>query len=1337
MDDNGLQCIWEISNFHPNILDLAIKNTQDLKTLNILLDAKLKFFDGSSSDNKISIDISHIYKGTSINSDLLKETLSKALIVSNDPTALLLELLSYIQHNDNTDCKINVAYILDVVIRYCYTQSSIEFLFEHLKYEYIITFLLGVTECKSVRKQIYETITFFYSILPVNAKVNSLNVVFHFCQTKGNLDTLCALLYKVDVDVIKESVCCFNTDDFWHFLGNCLMQSSPALNKQGIYIMKYYINNFYNSVHNTYISVPELSENSWDTFFLLIDIGKEKQLHLVEPALELLKDIEIYHFIWQKCIYEIYLNHCQPSIVYNVLMHVLQQNYEDENLKSVLKLILPAINVNDYNEETCKVYLSFQTFSSKKCKKDFDIILNEILLIPWNSMSLWKVIQNIFVTENKKCINIDYFKDILSCIVKLSHTYVKTECIKYVINYFWDGRSFYKMYKIAKSLKNYNINYHSYFQSHEISEEIVDFIINELLILSGNDGSVDKIEICIMLLQRLNFDIISTTIMKHLHKLNPHIKLFVWNMYLKSPTYSESGDLILQTEEFLIEYFLEHLSSNTTSYFLTLLITVTEKTENFHMKIVNLLIQSSLKPNIFKKEQIFVSLAFLNKFPILLREHDNSINNEQQTIGEQIFEIWSRKIFTERDTYICKEYIHILFKLYNNKLNLRNTTEITELFKSMFDCHNNELLVFLYEKILTIIQLTEVPDVLFDFLKFCYSKLKTLKKDVYFKKILIHYINAAYCDNLVSNVGGIFLTNNKLLEFSATYPVIKFHLISSIRKLLHEKNCSNFVYLMPTILEIYLQGIITTKDERTEYFICQEFLEETDYSKVVDTYENSNPNVLNISSRIIALEAILEIAKYDVSTVIDSLRGEYLKFFKKRYFPNSEIHIRKLRITQALLTITPFVKSYSKEAIQIGVFLLDCFIEESNQICVKQLFNWILIVLLQGAAYAGIEYIKRVMTISPNVSPSVLIGLAPTFYHLALSDTEDFIRSFTAVLSLALPWSMGAQFKLRLYGQDILRRLIDEAKENNYTEFLEKYDYLEKSINTCIEATGQSYENTMKTDLVFLNHCNPMSDNSFKSILYDIPRLNSVNSPEWENTYPCILGLSLSGCLKTLCEKTPLASKDQAFSDAIDNYVKKQPKTEISSKEETVQNVNIQKKITPWKDTSEENDESGVNSNFILIASLIEKPQNLGGLSRTCEAFGVRNLVFHDAKVVENKEFQSLSMSSEGWVRVTEVKIKDLRDGILSYQKDGYCVIGAEQTTRSVKLNEFQFPEKTILILGNEKTGIPANLIPLLDVCLEIPQMGQTRSLNVHVAGATIIWEYVKQHTLQKMEISE
>lgn len=58
---------------------------------------------------------------------------------------------------------------------------------------------------------------------------------------------------------------------------------------------------------------------------------------------------------------------------------------------------------------------------------------------------------------------------------------------------------------------------------------------------------------------------------------------------------------------------------------------------------------------------------------------------------------------------------------------------------------------------------------------------------------------------------------------------------------------------------------------------------------------------------------------------------------------------------------------------------------------------------------------------------------------------------------------------------------------------------------------------------------------------------------------------------------------------------------------------------------------------------------------------------------------------------------------------------------------DFEWPEKTVLLLGREKEGIPADLLARLQATVEIPQLGLIRSLNVHVSGAIAAYEFTRQ----------
>ena len=83
---------------------------------------------------------------------------------------------------------------------------------------------------------------------------------------------------------------------------------------------------------------------------------------------------------------------------------------------------------------------------------------------------------------------------------------------------------------------------------------------------------------------------------------------------------------------------------------------------------------------------------------------------------------------------------------------------------------------------------------------------------------------------------------------------------------------------------------------------------------------------------------------------------------------------------------------------------------------------------------------------------------------------------------------------------------------------------------------------------------------------------------------------------------------------------------------------------------------------------------------------------------------------------------------MLAHRSRGYKIVALEQTAKSVLLNDYVFPHDVVLLLGDEQRGIPIELLPLVDQCVEVPQFGVTRSLNVHVTGALAIWEYTRQH---------
>jgi len=149
---------------------------------------------------------------------------------------------------------------------------------------------------------------------------------------------------------------------------------------------------------------------------------------------------------------------------------------------------------------------------------------------------------------------------------------------------------------------------------------------------------------------------------------------------------------------------------------------------------------------------------------------------------------------------------------------------------------------------------------------------------------------------------------------------------------------------------------------------------------------------------------------------------------------------------------------------------------------------------------------------------------------------------------------------------------------------------------------------------------------------------------------------------------------------------------------------------------------------LIVCASLVDKIPNLGGLSRTAEIFAADRLVIPDMSVVKTELFKSLSVGAGNWVPMEQCREDDLFKWLSTKQQEGYTIVGLEQTSSSKSIDKYEFPKKTVLLLGKEKEGIPVEFLQLVDQCIEIPQHGIIRSLNVHVSAAICIWEYSKQH---------
>ena len=151
------------------------------------------------------------------------------------------------------------------------------------------------------------------------------------------------------------------------------------------------------------------------------------------------------------------------------------------------------------------------------------------------------------------------------------------------------------------------------------------------------------------------------------------------------------------------------------------------------------------------------------------------------------------------------------------------------------------------------------------------------------------------------------------------------------------------------------------------------------------------------------------------------------------------------------------------------------------------------------------------------------------------------------------------------------------------------------------------------------------------------------------------------------------------------------------------------------------------DKSLVLMLDSIFDPQNFGALLRAAECFGVDLVVYS-----KNRGTDVTPVVSKTSVGASELvplsRVSNLAETAKAFQKAGYWVLAADVGEKSQSLYNVQFPEKTLLIMGSEGTGIQPLLLKLCDLHVSIPMLGQIDSLNVSQATAVLLNAYRAQN---------
>ncbi|MGH4038507.1 MAG: 23S rRNA (guanosine(2251)-2'-O)-methyltransferase RlmB [Sphaerochaeta sp.] len=148
---------------------------------------------------------------------------------------------------------------------------------------------------------------------------------------------------------------------------------------------------------------------------------------------------------------------------------------------------------------------------------------------------------------------------------------------------------------------------------------------------------------------------------------------------------------------------------------------------------------------------------------------------------------------------------------------------------------------------------------------------------------------------------------------------------------------------------------------------------------------------------------------------------------------------------------------------------------------------------------------------------------------------------------------------------------------------------------------------------------------------------------------------------------------------------------------------------------------------LVLILDGITDPHNLGAILRSCDQFAVDLVIIPERRSVQANE-TVIKISSGAAQYVPLAPVININREIDLLKDNGFWVYGADMNGDTSY--ETKFANRSVIIMGNEGSGISRLSREKCDFITSIPMTGHIDSLNVSVAAGILLYEV--RRTLKK-----
>lgn len=150
---------------------------------------------------------------------------------------------------------------------------------------------------------------------------------------------------------------------------------------------------------------------------------------------------------------------------------------------------------------------------------------------------------------------------------------------------------------------------------------------------------------------------------------------------------------------------------------------------------------------------------------------------------------------------------------------------------------------------------------------------------------------------------------------------------------------------------------------------------------------------------------------------------------------------------------------------------------------------------------------------------------------------------------------------------------------------------------------------------------------------------------------------------------------------------------------------------------------------FILVLDGLTDVRNFGAIARTCEVGGVDAIVI-PARGSVTVNADAVKTSAGALLKIPVCKEPNLTSAIQFLKNSGLKVVAATERA-ATNYTESEMTGPIALVMGSEESGISNDNLRICDQLVKIPQFGTIGSLNVSVAAGVLIYEVIRQKSIE------